>query len=142
MPRSAAGCSDHPAKRGLRRRDGAVDVSRVAGGNGGEELLGGGVGHVEHAAPGGLDPRPVDIEVAVLVHDNAGYVTRHQGLAESGHRMTGFGAHDGIARGTKTPTYQRSRDMAGMVAPIPDERAGLLAYLEQQRYVIKLTASA
>ena len=30
--------------------------------------------------------------------------------------------------------------MAGMVAPIADERAGLLAYLEQQRYVIKLTA--
>jgi uncharacterized damage-inducible protein DinB len=30
--------------------------------------------------------------------------------------------------------------MAGMVAPIADERDGLLAYLEQQRYVIKLTA--
>ena len=30
--------------------------------------------------------------------------------------------------------------MAGMVAPIADERVGLLAYLEQQRYVIKLTA--
>ena len=30
--------------------------------------------------------------------------------------------------------------MAGMVAPIADERVGLLAYLEQQRYVLKLTA--
>jgi Protein of unknown function (DUF664) len=30
--------------------------------------------------------------------------------------------------------------MPGLVAPIADERVGLLAYLEQQRYVIKLTA--
>jgi hypothetical protein len=30
--------------------------------------------------------------------------------------------------------------MPGLVAPITDERVGLLAYLEQQRYVVKLAA--
>lgn len=30
--------------------------------------------------------------------------------------------------------------MPGMVPPVPDERAGLLGYLEQQRYVIRVAA--
>ena len=30
--------------------------------------------------------------------------------------------------------------MPGMASPIPDEREQLLAYLAQQRYVIRLTA--
>ena len=66
-----------PGERGLRRRDGAVDVGGVAGGDGGEALLGGGVDHLERAAPGGRDPRTVDIEAVVLVHESAGYVTTH-----------------------------------------------------------------
>ena len=53
--------------------------------------------------------------------------------------MTGIPAHDDVDD-TKTPTNTWSRDMPGNVAPIADERVGLLAYLEQQRYVIKLTA--
>jgi len=40
--------------------------------------------------------------------------------------MTGFGRHDGT--------------MPGNVAPVADEREGLLAYLRQQRLVLRLTA--
>src|SRR4051812_28243090 len=34
----------------------------------------------------------------------------------------------------------RGQDMPGSVPPVPDERTGLLAYLAQQRYVLRLAA--
>ena len=59
-------------ERGLRRADGAVDVVGVAGGDGREPFLGGGVDHVQRAAPGRLDPRAVDVQTCVFVHDVGG----------------------------------------------------------------------
>jgi uncharacterized damage-inducible protein DinB len=35
---------------------------------------------------------------------------------------------------------EKETDMAGMTAPVADEREGLLGYLDQQRYVLRITA--
>ncbi len=72
LPARGCGLIGPLGERGLRRRDGGVDVGGVAGRDGGETLLGGGVDHLEHAAPGRRHPRTVDIEVVVLVHESAG----------------------------------------------------------------------
>ena len=54
---------------------------------------------------------------------------------KTGHSVAGFEAHDGGARND-----EGDRLMPGMPGPVADEREGLLAYLAQQRYVIRLTA--
>jgi len=40
----------------------------------------------------------------------------------------------------RNPHRERQHDMPGFVAPVADEREGLLAYLAQQRLVLRLTA--
>ena len=60
-PWPTAGCSDHPVNAAFAAATASVDVDGVARGDGGEELLGGGVDHLERVGPRGRDPCAVDV---------------------------------------------------------------------------------
>ena len=103
-------------------------------------LLGGGVDHVEGAAPGRLDPRAVDVQTCGIRARSGRLSAPREALRGTGHRMTGLRAHDGVDGCATASTHQRIPTMPGQVPPVPDKRTGLLAFLAQQRDVIKLTA--
>ena len=65
-----------PLKGAARRRDRAIDIGRVAFGDGGDDLLGGGIEGLEGAPGDGWDMLAVDQQQAGLAGEIAGTASR------------------------------------------------------------------